>query len=834
MRKLTGYIGAMIIVFALMGSILAGYALNINGNTAVVNEYEKVTDVSGLYTHSQEPSYIDYNPASNYIGYNLSNNNDNPTGQYYFKEITNGTAKWRASDEHWILNGVDQGVLTRCLLICEYAYFYDDNPVTLWRTDGSKVQTDNAHDIDITLSNGTITFSTNGFGTYTYNNVHKILARVSNSDQGDYYSVDSIYNGDTVDNLYLNNREQILMINYPVRGITNGNTWRGIDTNHGTTYDASGFYTGETEIGPGTYKYAQIGGYIGNGSGMWGIFYPKSINNGLGINYTESNRVNNYPMETEYDTSTTTQTNDVLLSSISASDQAGNLNGIFQVTDTGYYMDVSYNTVWYLPTNHAYRLSDILSTLTIPADTSKIKISTPATLTSHLKSFTITSDQYGSSTNVNISYPTLDNWAYIVTVDDWNVGPQSTKWFKNQNYVIYDVETGVCDVFNGNDGKIMTTVPQLLCVYFVDNVSTGNVVTQYFTPSSSTSTTTYDATPRVDPYIHIEYTITGLVTDVHYSDITKGYSIKSDNASPVIWNNTYDNGKIQLLFRAENTPGDYHNDFTVGDNTVSVDYTLNRFYVTLNGGDPVDIGTWRNIVLDIDLVNGELSAIPVRTFNSYTNVVLDNTNIFVGDLVNPAPTNIITWSTTPNSLMFNVYTTSVFMDTYGVVMVNPTLNITDYFTDLDNFYQLRLENLTIYGQSMTINGVTGNVTGNTIKFNDETVQIKDMEITYADGHAYISDSYATIDLGAITDNTISMTGAWYFTTDLYDGYTAQKMIYEWDWGEFILDDKTFGVIYIGLCLIGLIVARKFCSMTITDYLLFVVSIIIALGVPVIV
>jgi hypothetical protein len=213
--------------------------------------------------------------------------------------------------------------------------------------------------------------------------------------------------------------------------------------------------------------------------------------------------------------------------------------------------------------------------------------------------------------------------------------------------------------------------------------------------------------------------------------------------------------------------------------------------------------------------------------------VTDNTNIFIGDLINPTPTNTIEWKPTNKSLAFNIYSTDVFMDTYGIVMVDPTLDVTNYFTNLDNFYQLRLSDFSIYGQSMTVNGVTGIVTGDKITFNDETIQLKEMTITYADGNVTISDSYGNIDLGAIVDNTVSMTGAWYFISDLYSGYTTQKVIYDWDWGEFVLEDKAFGVIYIGLCLIGLIVARHFCTLTITDYLLFVVSIAIALSVPVI-
>ena len=109
MRKITGYIGALIIVFALMGSILAGYALNVNGETTVINDYEKVTDISGLYSYSQEKNYIDYAPASNYIGYQKNEqyytNNGTPT----YKKIVNGTITIDNSTKSITVNGVSQG-----------------------------------------------------------------------------------------------------------------------------------------------------------------------------------------------------------------------------------------------------------------------------------------------------------------------------------------------------------------------------------------------------------------------------------------------------------------------------------------------------------------------------------------------------------------------------------------------------------------------------------------------------------------------------------------------------------------------------------------------------
>ena len=212
---------------------------------------------------------------------------------------------------------------------------------------------------------------------------------------------------------------------------------------------------------------------------------------------------------------------------------------------------------------------------------------------------------------------------------------------------------------------------------------------------------------------------------------------------------------------------------------------------------------------------------------------MDTASIFIGDLVGASPTNTISWGPTSNSLMFNVYSTSVFMDTYGVVMVNPSLNITNFFTNLDNFYRLKIYNFTMYGDSITVNGITGTVTGNTLTINGDTFQVKDLYVTYADGHVYLEDSHIVSDLGTIADNTVSMTGAWYFNTTLEEGYTSQKMIYDWDWSTFILDNTQFCIIYIGLAFAALVIARRFCSLSMIDYAMFIISIAIALTLQVI-
>lgn len=847
MRKVTGYIGALIVVVALMGSILAGYALNINGQSVVVNEYENVTDVSGLYSHTDQKTYIDYNPASNYIGYDLTQtayNNDATNGHYL--KISNGTVKIRQSDSHIIVNGTDVGITT-----WGWEFFCDDFVVLNFRIFNTWTGViDAITDIDITVSNGTTTLTVNG-STYTKTTTLNIVEW--NGTDYDYYintGYGASYTGER--NEYFNDVNQIASYgNKNANGIiTVGNKQN--DVEHGTSSTIQLINT-SNQVAPGVY-YADLNYNTSNCQPvvMW---YPRVVYDAssMGINYTESNRVNNYPVIVN-PSNTSTAYSTINLQNISATDywpNGNNNNALGPGMALNYLKEIDGNNViweWYtLMPNlvsysynpnvapvvdesglHSYRLSDILNSYSMPANTRTLTIDFNSGTTKN-----ISENTHNQYYNVNLDY----NFAGVIEIgqDKSNNSFILVNDVKDQkDYIVYDVERRTATVYDYNGVAKRTDSPDNILIGF-DKVSTAvySVVGVYSTSLMVGFAPFYvDTSDRPQPTMNI----TALSVDpgeIDYIDITKGYSIKSSNITDVIWNNGYENGNIQLLFRSPDTVESYHNTLSISGNTIDVDYIASKFYVSLNGDDAVDIGTWRNIILDIDLENGTLNAIPVRTFNSFTNVQMDNAVIPIGELVNAAPTNTITWDDTPNSLLFNVYLTSVFMDTYGVVMADPALNITDYFTNLDNFYRLKLSKFSVIGDSITINGQTYPVSDNTVTIDSKTLQIKDVYITYADGHAYIEDSNTVIDLGEITSNIISMAGAWYFETYLEKGYTQLKQIYTWDWSDFILDNTQFCIFYIGLAVAGLIVARRFCSMSIIDYAVFIVSIVIALGVQVI-
>ena len=838
MRKVTGYIGALIIVMALMGSVLAGYALNINGTSAVVNDYEEVTDVSGLYSHSQEKNYIEYNPADNYIGYDIKQSDaftiNNPNGVYHdlkykvYKTATTG--KWSVNqypagayygpDGNTVAFSASAsqiGLTIYRIAIGEnftaYSYAPDGTngglEVRIW-TNGTLARYWPTN-VDFSFSGTNVSISFNG---NTYNSPSTWFIAPAND--GDYVTVNN--------NTAYFQQGQMYKTYDSLDRSAPVTEWNGEPTYNFYSWTAP--YSNSEVFVPAKFTYTPV--------------------TDMGIQYAQSSRVNNYPVVTNPENTTVT-TGQIDLMNVSASDYyqidpitgwamdaavIGIDTGINQYGNTYKYRLEGPSIIETTPSvesdasaYHSYRLSDILTGYTLPANARTITITFDSTTTFNDNATPNTYTYDGNVCGVpelitGSSNPFSSNYSLLYIKD----------LSGQKDYLVYNIDTGMVTTYTYDGVVKRTGTPTDTYVGFYKSTPAKYAMRYYGTGSMTPSYFNMDGRPHP----HINLTITSVENaQIEYIDITKGYVIKADNTQPVIWGNGYENGEINILFRADDTEQTYSNTLTVSNNTIDVSYNAGSFSAALNSGEPVDIGTWRNILLNIDLRNGKLSALPVKTFNSFTNVTTYNTPIEIGEMVNAQPTNTVTFGTTANSLRFNIYSTSVFMDTYGVVMVNPQLNITTYFTDLNDFYKLDLSNFSIYGDSITVNGVTGEVNGNNITFNDQSLIMKDMAITYADGHAYIEDSHMSIDLGEITDNNVIMEGVWYFETTLSKGYTALKQVYEWNWGDFILDNTQFCVFYIGLAFIGLIVARRFCVISVIDYILFITSIIVALDIQVI-
>lgn len=99
MKFQSGILGVIIVVIALMGTIFGGYLMNVHQEQVTTTNYDPVTDVTSLFNFTEQPDYIEYNPAKNYTGYSLSNGSatgvdytsSSTINQYYMSSSTTTT-----------------------------------------------------------------------------------------------------------------------------------------------------------------------------------------------------------------------------------------------------------------------------------------------------------------------------------------------------------------------------------------------------------------------------------------------------------------------------------------------------------------------------------------------------------------------------------------------------------------------------------------------------------------------------------------------------------------------------------------------------------------------
>ena len=101
----------------------------------------------------------------------------------------------------------------------------------------------------------------------------------------------------------------------------------------------------------------------------------------------------------------------------------------------------------------------------------------------------------------------------------------------------------------------------------------------------------------------------------------------------------------------------------------------------------------------------------------------------------------------------------------------------------------------------------------------QTVEDRQCYLTFA-------DDKKTIEMGSypLNDLMISFTGIWYFTTALYEPYTANETVYSMDWGSwFNLSGDAFLLVIAGLLIILTVAFSMIWKPSIIDYAIIIGS-----------
>lgn len=328
-------------------------------------------------------------------------------------------------------------------------------------------------------------------------------------------------------------------------------------------------------------------------------------------------------------------------------------------------------------------------------------------------------------------------------------------------------------------------------------------------------------------------------TVYYYMNPSQGVSINNpSNLVTTDWTNNKTNYQTNILFGRNDLTNSNTITTPLGD-SISVRYNGTTDEVKVNSGSWIDIGDWDHFMLSIDGYQGEVKVIPVINFVNYQMYTLANYNYDIGTITK-SPFTKLSWLQTSNSFTFSVASTMVEV-TNKLFMVDPSLNIKNYFPLTEGF-KIVMTSFTKLGDSFTINGQTfyGDENGNPIEDtgfvyfpnngDPKTIKLGTMCVIEdeIDGHTYVqSNDFGAekIDLGETTSSVISASGVWFFTNELYEGNIVNSLEYVWDWANNLTSTECI-LIWLGLIVVGSVVAHRFFDFKMLDFAIVVASSII--------
>lgn len=208
----------------------------------------------------------------------------------------------------------------------------------------------------------------------------------------------------------------------------------------------------------------------------------------------------------------------------------------------------------------------------------------------------------------------------------------------------------------------------------------------------------------------------------------------------------------------------------------------------------------------------DLTLFGVTSFTDYLNLSVGPVPLFTYSTPEVVSLDSLTFMSNGN-ISWSVYRTNVFMDTYGAVLVDPSINLANYWPDMSS-YRYAFQSFALYGDSITINGVTYPVVDQTITINNKAYVLDNFYLSFSEqGETSITfnNINKTVSLGETTDKTVSFSGYWGFTTGLYEGQTDIKKVY--DWSIKLLGDNLNTIVLIALGLVAvLMLACKWLGM----------------------
>ena len=370
---------------------------------------------------------------------------------------------------------------------------------------------------------------------------------------------------------------------------------------------------------------------------------------------------------------------------------------------------------------------------------------------------------------------------------------------------------------------------------------------------------------RAPVTMRMDFTLTGFAT-YGYADPQSGVSIPWTDQWTT-WDNGYTVEEITVLFSNPNIQQQrsiyvsfYETDRSAWDVTGNIwisigsGETIVRAYDDrISGGDITFGSGWNGIEVTFNRTTGIITATPtdrVWDFTTGPSIRGETQQVTTGWSVTETPPANVDFrlrgsDSAGGPMKLGVFSTLVDLDSYGVVMNDPTIDIKDYWPEIGE-YRLNFYSFALVGDSVRINNVTYPVSDSqTITVTDAETQdsyTKTLTNIYVstkavDGteHTFLTfvNDNLTVDLGETVNDTISFDGLWYFTTALYEGFTTTISDYEWNVdGTFDATIEQFVLVFVALLGVGVVLGKSVLKLepTFLDYGIIVVAGIIGLAI----
>lgn len=827
MRIPKGMAGVIVVMLSLMGSIGAGFLLNGSSAPVVVEDYDYITDVSGLYNYTTVPAYTNYSPAQNNYQYSssLADLGTYSSGIYYseskaanlnpiitpesglqtvtstipFNDVvywnlghgpSNIFMAYKPAGTHTLTLVNNELRVDGSIITGVYGYFFSSNEFSAYKQGNGSYFLNNWTSgresdqriiaLNLTISNNVVSGSVTYEGGAVVSNSKSIEYFYLADNAGGYctkYSSTYFY--------LLGNSGISLSAPYSSGGVSTYITYNDGELKFSNP-DVSGSVSLTSTLVPDTSNVRMtdvLGFQIAiTKDGLTQTLIPERF-------IVPDNVVTSFPNEIE----------------------RGNFAIATEKSSTGILWESRFITTKIIRADQfLVWMGGGVEYITINSPVSTVNWGTQYSGMSSLKvqNIGIAVDAGNMNVKEALSFANREqvNAAYVTA--GYSPGLATTATTPFTSHSAMSIPVGIIQNIriNGNN-----TVEY----DYTYNSDTSHVIKKadecylYFWQTDTESYPGFAAVPNTMSYTMSSY------TGVKFLDATQGVSL---SGSVAFWSNDYELGSASFMFRKPTTATSYQ--FTSFDKsgntlnawTIRFDQNWYLTYSTPTGYTTVNLGSSWPAMMITDYYTGELTATPVKSFTNFTSYRLSSATNYDTSYTGNTSIDHYKIMKTGAGLRMAVVGTSVLNGTVPGAMFNATFNAASYFPNEENI-RIAFDSAAYVGSNVTVGTWTMDIDSASFygRFSIEDQEYK-VDLTQPWSLTWNEDDTVSIEfteskrsgqksvtiLESRVTPSIYLGGQWAIDTDAYSVSSHVEDQYDFNFGSWGLDKTTFIVCVMGL------------------------------------